>query len=571
MELGFEELESAATEDEIAAELAAARTTNVTAFVRKRPSRQPFPAHLPRERVVEAAPAACQCCGGARLRKLGEDVTETLEVIPRQWKVIQHVREKFTCRDCEKISQAPAPFHVTPRGWTGPNLLAMILFEKFGQHQPLNRQADRYATRGRAAQPLDARRSGRRRLRRAGAAVAAPRGACVRGGTPARGRHNGSGPGQRQNRSSGDVGPTCATIVRSAATAPPAAMFYYSRDRGGEHPQRHLANFAGLLQADAYGGYGQLYAADREPGPILEAACWVHARRPFFVLADLEATARRKAQGKTSGMISPIALEAVRRIDALFADRARHQRPERRATAGDAAGIERAAGRPISNAGCGSSARNYRAATISPAPSTTCSSAGPRSPASLTMDACACRTTRPNGRCGELRCVNRLCSASSSIWKHWRTIGVNATDPPDRTDPVCCPGLALSSREGHPVEGGGDVLFGPAACHAANDRQGLVGGAAFVFAGARFTQAQFGVLAALPMDDPDDLSRRLVDVDDDVIDEGTRQLLAGAHGDAGVFPRRLEVLGDAGQLWYGRRRGAGGRRVKTRLAVADAA
>jgi transposase len=120
MELAFEELESSASEDEIAAERAAATTTNVVAFTRKRPARQPFPEHLPRERVVEPAPTVCHCCGSARLRKLGEDITETLEVIPRQWKVIQHVREKFSCRDCEKISQAPAPFHVIPRGWAAP-------------------------------------------------------------------------------------------------------------------------------------------------------------------------------------------------------------------------------------------------------------------------------------------------------------------------------------------------------------------------------------------------------------------------------------------------------------------
>jgi transposase len=98
--------------------------------------------------VIVPGPASGACCGGTRLSKLGEDITETLEVIPRQWKVIQHVREKFTCRDCEKIGQAPAPFHVTPRGFAGPNLLAMILFEKFGQHQPLNRQAERYAREG---------------------------------------------------------------------------------------------------------------------------------------------------------------------------------------------------------------------------------------------------------------------------------------------------------------------------------------------------------------------------------------------------------------------------------------
>ena len=152
MELELEELAAAATEDDIAAERAAAKTMTVAAFARKRPSRQPFPAHLPRERVVVPGVTACPCCGGTRLRKLGETITETLEVIPRQWKVIQHVREKMTCRNCEKISEPPAPFHVVPRGWAGPNLLAMFLFEKFGQHQPLNRQAERYAREGGAGQ-----------------------------------------------------------------------------------------------------------------------------------------------------------------------------------------------------------------------------------------------------------------------------------------------------------------------------------------------------------------------------------------------------------------------------------
>jgi transposase len=148
MELQLEDLEADATEDELAAEKAAVQTQTVRSFERRRPSRKPFPEHLPRERVVIAAPESCPCCGSARLSKLGEDVTETLEVIPRQWKVIQTVREKFSCRQCEAISQPPAPFHVTPRGFVGPNLLAMVLFEKFGQHQPLNRQSERYAREG---------------------------------------------------------------------------------------------------------------------------------------------------------------------------------------------------------------------------------------------------------------------------------------------------------------------------------------------------------------------------------------------------------------------------------------
>src|SRR6202030_4365720 len=120
----------------------------VKSLERKRPARKPFPDHLPRERVVIAAPESCPCCGSGRLSKLGEDVTETLEVIPRSWKVIQTVREKFSCRDCDGISQAPAPFHAIPRALAGPGLLAMMLFAKFGEHQPLNRQRDRYALEG---------------------------------------------------------------------------------------------------------------------------------------------------------------------------------------------------------------------------------------------------------------------------------------------------------------------------------------------------------------------------------------------------------------------------------------
>ena len=148
MELQLEDLEVDAAEDDIAAAAAAEKTATVTAFERKRPARKPFPEHLPRERVIVPAPCSCPACGSSRLSKLGEDVTETLEVIPRAWKVVQTVREKFSCRDCETITQPPAPFHVVPRGWAGPSFLAMLLFEKYGQHQPLNRQAERFAREG---------------------------------------------------------------------------------------------------------------------------------------------------------------------------------------------------------------------------------------------------------------------------------------------------------------------------------------------------------------------------------------------------------------------------------------
>ncbi len=317
MELVLEELEASASEDDLAAEMAAAKASVVAGHVRQRPSRQPFPEHLPRERVVLPVPACCPCCGGTRLSKLGEDITETLEVIPRQWKVIQTVREKVSCRDCEAIAQAPAPFHPTPRGWAGPNLLAMILFEKFGQHQPLNRQAERYAREG---VPLSlstlADQVG------ACAVALAPLFARIEAHTLAAERlHGDDTTVPVLARGKTDIG-RLWTYVRDdrpfGGLAPPAAVFHYSHDRTGEHPQRHLSTYAGILQADAYGGYNKLYEAGRQPEPVTEAACWAHSRRKFFVLADIAAGVRKRAQGK-SAVISPLALEAVRRMDAVFA------------------------------------------------------------------------------------------------------------------------------------------------------------------------------------------------------------------------------------------------------------
>src|SRR5216110_2210921 len=317
IELRFEELESSATEDEIAAEMAVAKTTTVAAFTRKRPARKPLPEHLPRERVIVPGPTACNCCGGLRLSKLGEDITETLEVIPKSWKVIQHVREKFTCRDCEKISQAPAPFHVIARGWAGPSLLAMVLFEKFGQHQPLNRQAERYAKEG---VPISL------------STLADQVGGCTAALAPlfkrleayvlSAERLHGDDTTvpvlAKGKTSTGRIGVYVRDDKPFGGPEPPGAVFYYSRDRAGEHPQAHLASYSGIFQADAYGGYGRLYDPGRNAGSIQEAACWVHARRPFFVMADLAENARRKVQGKKPAVISPLALEAVRRIDALF-------------------------------------------------------------------------------------------------------------------------------------------------------------------------------------------------------------------------------------------------------------
>jgi transposase len=316
-ELEFEEAQATASADELAAEQAAAKTTTVHAFTRAKPQRKPFPEHLPRERVVVPGPTACPCCGSNKLSKLGETVTETLESIPRQWKVIQTVREKFTCRDCEKISQPPAPFHVIPRGLFGPSLIAMILFEKFGQHQPLNRQCERFAREG-----VEISLSTAADVVGTAVGVLKPLHDLLEAHVLAADRLHGDDttvPVLAKGKT--DTG-RIWTYVRDdrpfGGQAPPAAMYYYSRDRRGEHPVAHLADYIGILQADAYGGYNTLYQPGRSPGPILDALCWVHARRPLFALADIEASARRAAQGKTPLVISPLAFEAVRRIDALL-------------------------------------------------------------------------------------------------------------------------------------------------------------------------------------------------------------------------------------------------------------
>jgi transposase len=315
LELQLEELVASATEDELVAEAAAARTQSVRPFTRKRPVRKPWPENVERERVVIAAPAACACCGGARLSKLGEDITETLEEIPRRFKVIETVREKFTCRDCEAISQSPAPFHATPRGFLGPNLLATIVFDKFGQHIPLNRQSTRFKCEGIelstqtladqvghvsfALKPLfdliEAHVFAAERLH--GDDTTIPilaKGQCTTG--------------------------RIWTYVRDdqpfGGPAPPAAVFYASSDRRGAHPQTHLAEFCGILQADCYNGFNPLFDRTKKQVPVTPAFCFAHARRKFFELADVARNARR---GKNAKPISPVALEAVKRIDALFA------------------------------------------------------------------------------------------------------------------------------------------------------------------------------------------------------------------------------------------------------------
>jgi transposase len=303
LELQLAELVEGVAEDKASDQLKSPPTAAAEDKQPQKPARRPLPSHLLRERVVHPAPAACPCCGGS-LRKLGEDITETLEHVPAQWKVIQHVREKFSCRRCEAITQAPAPSHPIARGRAGPQLLAQILFAKYRAHLPLNRQSAIYANEG---VELDT------------STLADWVGACAVTLRPLIDEIRKHVFAAERIHADDTTVPVLArgkcrtgrlwAYVRDDAPfgggAAPAAMFYYSPDRRGEHPETHLADYSGLMQADAYAGFNGLYVAGRKPGPIIEAACWAHGRRKLYELADLQK--------------APIAIEAVRRIDVLFA------------------------------------------------------------------------------------------------------------------------------------------------------------------------------------------------------------------------------------------------------------
>lgn len=296
LELQLEELETEQAAAEIVADAVVQQAGPVS-----RPGRKPLPEHLPREVVThECHSNCCAECGG-ELRKFGEDVSEQIEYIPESFKVIRHVRPKFTCSNCDRIAMAPLPGRAIERGLAGPAMLAHVLVSKFCDHLPLYRQSEIYARQG-----VDLGRS----------TLANWVGACAELLTPlldALGRHVFSGtklhaddtpipvlePGRGKTRTG-----RLWTYVRDdrpcGDTTPPAVWFAYSEDRKGEHPRTHLKNFKGALQADAYAGFNHLYGDG-----IYEAACWAHARRNLHDIHVLHA--------------SPTTTEALNRIGAFYA------------------------------------------------------------------------------------------------------------------------------------------------------------------------------------------------------------------------------------------------------------
>lgn len=267
---------------------------------RTQPVRRPLPTHLPREEVVHQPACACPQCGGA-MKRIGEDVAEMLEYVPARFKVIRHVRPKLACGRCAVIMQEPAPERPIARGLAGPGLLAHVLMAKYGDHLPLYRQAQMYAREG-----VDLDRSTLADWVGSSSALLEPLidslSSYVFAGdklhaddTPV--------PVLAPGRGTTKTG-RLWTYVRddrpAGSTQPPAAVFRYSPDRKGERPREHLKDFRGILQADGYAGFEQIYACER----ILEAACWAHVRRKFYDVHVAHA--------------SPIAKEALDRIGALY-------------------------------------------------------------------------------------------------------------------------------------------------------------------------------------------------------------------------------------------------------------
>src|ERR1700688_4895173 len=234
-----------------------------------KPARRPLPAELAREDILRETPGACPYCGG-KLRLLGEDVSEMLEYVPSHFKVIKHVRPKLSCANCQKIVQPLAPSRPIERGLAGPGLLAHVLVSKYCDHLPLYRQSQIYAREG-----IDLDRSTLADWVGGASALLEPLVKAI--GRYALGAYKIHGddtpvPVLLPRRRTTEQG-RLWTYVRddrpAGSAEPPAVLFRYSPDRKGERPRAHLASFVGVLPADAYAGFDQLYGEK-----IKEAACW---------------------------------------------------------------------------------------------------------------------------------------------------------------------------------------------------------------------------------------------------------------------------------------------------------
>jgi len=300
LELRLEELESNRSEKELQTPEAVPTTTSSTPTPAK-PARRALPEHLPREtRRHQPKETVCPQCQG-ELRKLGEDVSEMLEYVPASFVVVRHVRTKLSCTKCDCIVQAQAPSRPIERGLAEAGLLAHVLVSKYCDHQPLYRQSEIYARQG-----VELERSTMADWVGGCSRLLEPLVEELRRYVTAASKLHADdtpvpvlAPGQGKTKTG-----RLWTYVRddrpTGDTTAPAVWFAYSPDRKGEHPERHLQQFRGMLQADAYAGFNQLY----ENGRIQHVACWAHVRRHFYDLEQAHA--------------SPVAREALARIGALY-------------------------------------------------------------------------------------------------------------------------------------------------------------------------------------------------------------------------------------------------------------
>jgi transposase len=276
-------------------------TTTQNQKSRRKPARRPLPPELPREtETIAPKQEACPDCGGT-LRLLGEDVSETLEYVPACFKVIRTVRPKLSCGCCSRIVQEPAPNRPIDRGLAGPGLLAHVLVSKYADHLPLYRQSEIYT---RAGIELD--RSTLADWVGGASRMLRPLVDALNKYVLSAEKLHGDdvpvpvlAPGNGKTKTG-----RLWTYVRddrpAGSAAPSAVWFAYSPDRKGEHPAGHLRNYKGILQADGYAGFKQLY----EKGGIVEAGCWAHVRRKFHDLYQAHQ--------------SPVAKEALERIAQLY-------------------------------------------------------------------------------------------------------------------------------------------------------------------------------------------------------------------------------------------------------------
>jgi transposase len=576
---------------------------------KRRAGRGALPEHLPRiEIIIEPKDTACPCCGGA-MHVIGEDRSQRLDVIPAQYQVIVTCRPKYAYRACqEAVVQAPAPVRLIEGGLPTERLVAHVAVAKYADHTPLYRQCQILARQGiqidrsvlacwvgyAAAEVKPLWQLMRAKLLRSTKLFVDETTAPVL--DPGRGRTK-----------KGYFWVLARDDRPWRGGAPQAVVYNYAPGRGGKHATAFLAEYAGVLQTDAYAAYGQLADPKRAGGPVTLAFCWAHWRRQWFDIAKSPP--------------APIAVEVLERIAELYrieaeirgssADERQAVRQQKTRPLVEAlkAGLERTLGQL---AGGASVAQAIRYGLGRWDGLTRFLDDGCVEIDSNTVE----RSMRP------IATRRSLCPPSPSVWEHWKrvgvgdatrttfsghrhfdwlrrqvigadlvwrssnnllsgkdlgfnkaaqgvvrhaqrrcrlghgqpfavlfggAVGVDSAHAPNRSDAVRRPAFALASGHAHSIERRGDMFVRPATGHAPHHRQRVLCRRTAMLPGPRLTHPQLGVLASAPMDREDDLTRNIVDIDDDVGDQRPKQLLASPRRDTRCIPGRRQIVRQVGE------------------------